>query len=140
MNITRKQLEAKAKELGAKLDIQLHARRGMYDVLDNCLSMDFPDGKVYDQLHYIDLYWQPRLESTASIYEWAYRHLQGLEDCPLADCEVCNENKKSWSVWVGGSEVNDHYLTLPEALTLAYDYRQGGYTDVLVELERQEKG
>jgi hypothetical protein len=92
MKITRKQLEAKAKELGVELDIRLVARRGKYDVIDNCLSMDFPYGKTYDQLHYVDLYWQPWLESTASIYEWAYSHLQELTDCPqLPNCEVCEE-------------------------------------------------
>jgi hypothetical protein len=43
---------------------------------------------------------------------------------------------KSWSVWVGGGEVNDHYLTLQEAQDLANSYERGGYTDVSV---RQEK-
>ena len=92
MKITRKQLEARALELGVELDIQLGARRGMYDNIDNCLSMDFPYGKTFDQLHFIDFYWQPQWDSTASIYEWAYSHLQGLADCPqLPDCEVCEE-------------------------------------------------
>jgi hypothetical protein len=38
-----------------------------------------------------------------------------------------------YSVWVGGSEVNDHYLTKEEADRLAQVYKQDGYTDVQIE-------
>jgi hypothetical protein len=36
---------------------------------------------------------------------------------------------KTYSVWVGGVEVNDYYLTKQEAETLAAEYRAQGYTD-----------
>ena len=39
----------------------------------------------------------------------------------------------TWTVWVGGVEVNDHYLTHEEATELANQYRRDGYDDILVE-------
>lgn len=39
----------------------------------------------------------------------------------------------NYSVWVGGVEVNDYYLTEKEAEALAEEYRQDGYDDVQVE-------
>jgi|TARA_R110000764_G_scaffold78908_1_gene157346 hypothetical protein len=90
MRVTRKQLEAKAKELGVEIEIELGARRGTYDSMPNELKMDFPYGKVFDQLHWKDFYWEPWWDSTASIYEEAYFYLLCLGDCPqLPDCEVC---------------------------------------------------
>ena len=41
-----------------------------------------------------------------------------------------------WSVWVGGSEVNDYLLRLQDAQDLANSYEREGYTDVAL---RQEK-
>ena len=39
-----------------------------------------------------------------------------------------------YTVWVGGSEVNDYYLeSLSDAETLADEYREDGYDDVQVE-------
>lgn len=40
---------------------------------------------------------------------------------------------ENWSVWVGGIEVNDYYLTKDEAENLAEEYRQDGYDDVVIE-------
>ena len=40
---------------------------------------------------------------------------------------------KNWTVWVGGIEVNDYYLTKEEADDLADEYRADGYDDVVVE-------
>ena len=37
---------------------------------------------------------------------------------------------KVFSVWVGGSEVNDYYLTMDEAIRVADDYVDDGYEDV----------
>lgn len=37
-----------------------------------------------------------------------------------------------FSVWVGGGEVNDHYLTLDEARELAAEYVGDGYDDVVI--------
>jgi len=39
----------------------------------------------------------------------------------------------TYSVWVGGWEVNAFYLTRQEARQLANDYIQGGYDDVMIE-------
>jgi hypothetical protein len=37
------------------------------------------------------------------------------------------------TVWVGGVEVNDYYLSKEDAETLAEKYRKEGYDDVIVE-------
>jgi hypothetical protein len=41
--------------------------------------------------------------------------------------------KSKYSVWVGGIEVNDHYLTKSEATKLAESYRNEGYDDVIID-------
>lgn len=38
-----------------------------------------------------------------------------------------------YTVWVGGVEVNDHYLSLQEAQALASEYKDDGHDDVKVE-------
>lgn len=40
---------------------------------------------------------------------------------------------KEFSVWVRGTEVNDYLLTKEEAESLAFEYTQDGYTDVIIE-------
>ena len=40
---------------------------------------------------------------------------------------------KTYTVWVGGSEVNDHYLNKETADALALEYAEAGYDDVIVE-------
>lgn len=40
---------------------------------------------------------------------------------------------KKYSVWVGGSEVNDYYLTKEQAEYLAEEYKEDGYDDVVIE-------
>lgn len=42
---------------------------------------------------------------------------------------------KAYSVWVGGGEINSHYLTIKEAKTLAQLWRNKGYDDVQVRKE-----
>ena len=37
------------------------------------------------------------------------------------------ENKKCYSVWVGGIEVNDYYLTKNKAIILADEYKNEDY-------------
>ena len=37
------------------------------------------------------------------------------------------ENKKCYSVWVGGIEVNDYYLTKDKAIILADEYKNEDY-------------
>ena len=41
--------------------------------------------------------------------------------------------KKEYTVWVGGGEVNDSYLTLLEAQKLAFTYVKDGFDDVVIE-------
>jgi hypothetical protein len=40
---------------------------------------------------------------------------------------------KDYTVWVGGAEVNDCYLTKEEANHLAFKYEDDGYDDVIIE-------
>jgi hypothetical protein len=40
---------------------------------------------------------------------------------------------EKFTVWVGGVEVNDYYLTKKEAEWLAEEYREDGYDDVVIE-------
>jgi hypothetical protein len=39
----------------------------------------------------------------------------------------------SWTVWVGGSEINSHLLTQSKAISLASEWFNRGYDDVVVE-------
>ena len=45
------------------------------------------------------------------------------------------KGKKVYSVWVGGGEVNDYYLTKKEAKRIAEAYKEDGYDDVAVRKE-----
>ena len=38
--------------------------------------------------------------------------------------------EKNYSVWVGGTEVNDYLLTLDDATMLAHEFSVRGYSDV----------
>lgn len=40
---------------------------------------------------------------------------------------------RNYTVWVGGVEVNDYYLTKKEALELAQEYKAQDYDDVVIE-------
>lgn len=40
---------------------------------------------------------------------------------------------EKYSVWVGGCEVNDYYLTKVQAEDLAEEYKADGYDDVFIE-------
>lgn len=42
---------------------------------------------------------------------------------------------KTYSVWVGGWELNDHYLDWNEAFKLAQRYEDEGYDDVKIRQE-----
>ena len=42
---------------------------------------------------------------------------------------------RNYSVWVGGIEVNDHYLTHEQAKNLAFEYETDGYNDVVITQE-----
>tara|TARA_R100000700_G_C3095401_1_gene94867 strand:+ start:394 stop:534 length:141 start_codon:yes stop_codon:yes gene_type:complete len=41
--------------------------------------------------------------------------------------------KKIYSVWVGGTEINDYYIPKHKAKQLANQYIQDGYDDVKIE-------
>ena len=42
---------------------------------------------------------------------------------------------KKYSVWVGGIEVNDFYLSKKDAEKLKREYEQDGYDDVVIRRE-----
>tara|TARA_R100000388_G_scaffold63178_1_gene46104 strand:+ start:1208 stop:1354 length:147 start_codon:yes stop_codon:yes gene_type:complete len=44
---------------------------------------------------------------------------------------------RCYTVWVGGVEVNDHYLTQEKAVVLADEYKSDGYDDVQIEKVNQ---
>ena len=52
-------------------------------------------------------------------------------------CFIIKNNKtmaeKLFTVWVGGVEVNDNYLTKEEADRIATEYEDEGYDDVVIE-------
>lgn len=92
MNKTRKQITELADKLGVEIEIELGARSNSYDTSENHLALTFPDGKVWDQLHYLDWYWEPCFTPTPEIYGEAWEAMKSLEDCPRqSDCDVCNE-------------------------------------------------
>jgi hypothetical protein len=43
---------------------------------------------------------------------------------------------QNYTVWVGGIEINDHYLNLRDAKELAEKYRLKGYRDIAIEKAR----
>jgi hypothetical protein len=45
----------------------------------------------------------------------------------------------NYVVWVGGVEVNDHYLPWAEAYALGMKFRADGYTDVVIEILGTDK-
>ena len=45
---------------------------------------------------------------------------------------------KKYSVWVGGFEVNDYYMTKEDAEMLAFEYEEDGYDDVIIEEYEQD--
>lgn len=42
---------------------------------------------------------------------------------------MTTEIKSRWTVWVGGVEVNDYYMTETDAQKLADEYKAAGYDD-----------
>ena len=40
------------------------------------------------------------------------------------------DKERKYSVWVGGTEVNDYLLTLDDAVELAHEFSVRGYGDV----------
>jgi hypothetical protein len=46
---------------------------------------------------------------------------------------LCQQGRGKWTVWVGGGEVNSHYLTREKALEIAQIWKDKGYDDVIAE-------
>ena len=46
---------------------------------------------------------------------------------------MAKNNSSTYSVWVGGIEVNDVLLTKDEAIDLANEYEAKGYDDVVID-------
>ena len=44
----------------------------------------------------------------------------------------------NWTVWVGGSEINSHLLTLDKAKFIAQEWKRRGYDDVVIEKVQDE--
>jgi hypothetical protein len=44
-----------------------------------------------------------------------------------------------YSVWVGGGEINSFYLTKEQAERVAKAWRNWGYTDAAIRLEKEHK-
>ncbi len=57
----------------------------------------------------------------------------GYHVCNNCWSSVFAEEEKSYTVWVGGVEVNDYYLTFERASELADEWREDGYDDVVIE-------
>ena len=51
----------------------------------------------------------------------------------FADDRSRRRNRMKYSVWVGGVEVNDSYLTKDAAAAVAEEYSNNGYDDVQIE-------
>lgn len=47
--------------------------------------------------------------------------------------------EKVYSVWVGGYEINDYYLTEKEAKKLTREYKENGYDDIIIEKQGEQK-
>jgi hypothetical protein len=54
-------------------------------------------------------------------------------DCGSDRVRITDHQPLKHTVWVGGVEVNDYYLSKEDAETLAEKYRKEGYDDVIVE-------
>ena len=57
------------------------------------------------------------------------KHNSRVEYYPLARGRVMSK----WTVWVGGSEVSSNLLTRGQAVSIANDWFNRGYQDVIVE-------
>lgn len=91
MNKTRKQITELAAKLGITLEVEFGGRVGSYDASESHLGLTFPKGKVFDELHYIDIYWESCFTPTPQIYGEAWETMVSLEDCQKQGCDVCNE-------------------------------------------------
>jgi hypothetical protein len=47
--------------------------------------------------------------------------------------KAIDRREREFTVWVGGVEVNEYYLTKENALNLADQFKEDGYDDVKIE-------
>ena len=59
--------------------------------------------------------------------------VMSINDMVKSIDESEREEMPSWSVWVGGSEMHSHLLTKGKAISLANEWFNRGYDDVVVE-------
>jgi hypothetical protein len=52
---------------------------------------------------------------------------------------VSNQDDKSYSVWVGDMEVNDHLLSKSDAERVAFLWVTAGYDDVIIHNTKGDK-
>jgi hypothetical protein len=45
----------------------------------------------------------------------------------------------TYTVWVGGIEINDYYLTIEQAKNMEHIYIAQGYEDVIIEKKGQQQ-
>ena len=58
---------------------------------------------------------------------------EAIQDLSTIDKEIKTLTTNEYTVWVGGGEVNDEYLTYENAKVLYDEYTNQGYDDVVIE-------
>lgn len=53
---------------------------------------------------------------------------------------MVDKNKYEWTVWVDGSETNDHLLTYDQAVECAGYWIDGGYEPIIERVTDAERG
>jgi len=51
----------------------------------------------------------------------------------LGGTNLGDEEMSNWTVWVGGSEMDTHLVSLDQAQLIADEWRRRGYDDVVIE-------
>ncbi len=49
---------------------------------------------------------------------------------------LTGKERKKYTVWVGGTEVTDHFVTMTTAKDIYANYREQGYKDVVIQQGR----
>ena len=49
---------------------------------------------------------------------------------------LTGKEKRKYTVWVGGTEVTDHFVTMTTAKDIFADYTEQGYKDVVIQQGR----
>ena len=69
-----------------------------------------------------------------------YYHDQINDPDNLAELDNQEPPTRFYTVWVGGTEVNDNYVHYGEALRLYDEYKEKGHTDVMIkEMENKNE-